>query len=279
MLYPMTAPIRCRRSEIFPARVPDAATTRRLVVTWQHPSERTISPVGMLSFDGNTYRFHYLRNALQVTGFRPFLGFPDIGGHYESDTLFPLFAQRAMTPRRPDFTRWVQRLGLADDASPFEQITRSGGRRQGDTVQLFPVPMVIDGRLDCDFLVHGIRQIADRPTAVAGDVVTLTRDEVERHLNELAPGDELRLHNEPANTANRVAILTTTRDNIPLGWVPDLLVEELHRIPNRDPARVTAIAVNGPDAGWHLRLLAHVSVPIPNGFEVFADDRWQPANS
>ena len=128
-----------------------------------------------------------------------------------------------------------------------------------------------------DFLVHGIRHIANRPTTVAGDVITLTRDEVERHLDEVAPGDELRLHDEPTKTVNPLAILTTTSGEVPLGWAPDLRVEELHRIPNHDQAGVTAIAVNGPDAGWHLRLLAHLSMPVPEGFEVFTDDRWQPA--
>jgi hypothetical protein len=271
--------MRASTSNTLQDRVSDAATARRLVVTWQHPIERTISPVGMLSFDDHGYRFHYLRNALQVNGFRPFLGSPDLHGQYTSDTLFPLFAQRAMTPRRPDFTRWVKRLGLPDDASPWEQITRSGGHRQGDTIQLFPVPTVADGRLECDFLVHGMRHIADRPTTVVGDVVTPTRDQVERQLATLAPGDELRLHDEPTNTTNPLAILTTTRDNMPLGWVPDLLVEEIHRIPDHHRARVTALAVNGPEAGWHLRLLARLSVPVPDGFDVFADERWQPNTS
>ncbi|OBJ93006.1 hypothetical protein A9W96_21305 [Mycobacterium sp. 1245852.3] len=254
-------------------RVSGTAAARHLVVTWQHPIERTISPVGMLNFDGHSYRFHYLRNTLQVKGFRPFLGFPDLYGHYTADTLFPLFAQRAMNPRRPDFTRWVKRLGLGQDASPFEQITRSGGHRPGDTIQLFPVPTVTSGHLECDFLVHGVRHIVERPTSVAGAVITLTRDDVERHLAALAPGDELRLH-ESTNTANPLAILTTG-NNIPLGWVPTLLLEEIHRILDHQGARATALAVNGPEAGWHLRLLAHLSIPVPDGFAVFVNDRWQ----
>ncbi|ETA92326.1 hypothetical protein O982_24030 [Mycobacterium avium 10-5581] len=268
--------MRAGTSNALQDRVADAAASRRLVVTWQHPIERTISPVGMLSFDGHSYRFHYLRHALHVKGFRPFLGFPDLHGRYTSDRLFPLFAQRAMTPRRPDFARWVKRLGLEEDASPFEQITRSGGHRPGDTIQLFPVPTVANGHLECDFLVHGIRHIAERPTSVAGEVITLTRDDVEHQLAALCPGDELRLHDEPTNTVNPLAILTTTAANVPLGWVPDLLLEELDRIPDRQRARVTALVVNGPEAGWHLRLLAHLSVPVPDGFAVFVDDPWQP---
>jgi len=257
-------------------RVRAAATPRRLVVTWQHPSERTISPVAMLSYDGQNYRFHYIRNALRVAEFRPFLGFPDLHGRYRSDKLFPLFAQRAMTPRRPDFTRWVNRLGLDDDASPWEQISRSGGQRQGDTIQLFPVPTVADGRLECDFLVHGMRHIAERETTVGGRVVTVARDDLERQLAALKPGDKLHLCDEPTNPKNPLAILTTTRDDTPLGWVPDLLVNELHRFPNHQHAAVTALVVNGPEAGWHLRLLAHLSLAAPVGFQVFAGDEWQP---
>jgi hypothetical protein len=270
--------MRAGTSSTLQDRVSAAATPRQLVVTWQHPIDRTISPVGMLSFDGHNYRFHYLRNALQVTGFRPFLGFPDLQGQYSSDTLFALFAQRAMTPRRPDFTRWVERLGLPEDASPWEQITRSGGSRKGDTIQLFPVPTVANGRLECDFLVHGMRHIAGRPAALGGNVISVTRDELERELAALAAGDALRLQDEPTNASNPLAILTTTEANVPLGWVPNLLVEEVHRIPNHQRANVTALAVNGAEAGWHLRLLAHLSVAVPAGFEVFADDRWQPAD-
>jgi hypothetical protein len=34
-------------------------------------------------------------------------------------------------------------------------------------------------------------------------------------------------------------------------------------------------AVNGPEAGWHLRLLGHLSADVPNDFEVFAGPRWE----
>lgn len=268
--------MRASTSDTLQERVHAAATPRELVVTWQHPIDRTISPVAKLSYDGHSYRFHYIRNALRVADFRPFLGFPDLHGQYTSTTLFPLFAQRAMAPRRPDFSRWVSRLGLPDDASPWEQITRSGGRRPGDTIQLFPVPTTSAGRMECDFLVHGMRHIVDRATTVGHDQVTVTRTEFERQLATLRAGDELRLCDEPTNPSNPLAILTTTREDIPLGWVPNLLVEGIHRIPNHQDAVVRAVAVNGADAGWHLRLLAHLSVAVPEGFEIFAGDQWQP---
>lgn len=245
-------------------------------MTWQHPAERTISPVGLLSFHGHMYTFRYIRNALTVPGFRPFLGFPDLEWCYTSARLFPLFAQRAMAPRRPDFTRWVTRLGLPEDASPWEQIARSGGRRQGDTIQLFPVPRIKDSRMECDFLVHGMRHVLERPIDVGNTQVTVTRDELEATLNALRPGDELGLCDEPTNRSNPRAILTTTVGHLPLGWIPNLLVDELRRATEHGPARVVVRTVNGPEAGWHLRLSATLAVDVPAGFEVFTGPLWKP---
>lgn len=257
-----------------------SGTERRLVVTWQHPNSRLISPVGMLNFDGQTYSFYYIRNAVDVEDFGPFLGFPELETHYESERLFPLFAQRAMTPRRPDFVRWVTRLGLSEDATPWEQIARSGGRREGDRIQLFPVPVVSDGRIDCDFLVHGMRHVLEGELLVGRRLrQPPTRDELEALLSTLRPGDELQLLDEPTNQVNPLAILTTTTDDFPLGWAPNLLVDEIHRIPNRNTLKATARAINGPEAGWHLRLLVHLTAEVPDDFKVFQGPSWESLGS
>lgn len=82
---------------------PAPETGRRLAVTWQHPDSRAIQPVGMLEHDGDRYHFHYIRRAQYVEDFRPFLGFPDLGRAYTSAHLFPIFAERVMDARRPDY--------------------------------------------------------------------------------------------------------------------------------------------------------------------------------
>ena len=110
----------------------------RLVVTWQHPNERGIQPIGFLSYDGHTYRFSYIRNALYVKDFRPMLGFGRLDQAYESRELFPFFAQRVMAVRRPDYESYVKQLGLEGQPDPWEQITRSQGHRHGDSFQLLP---------------------------------------------------------------------------------------------------------------------------------------------
>ncbi|MCM3924158.1 hypothetical protein ND748_21125 [Frankia sp. AiPs1] len=249
---------------------------RRLAVTWQHPVGRAIQPVAFLTFDGTRYRFQYIRNAESVADFRPLLGFPDLAASYESRTLFPLFAQRAMDPRRPDYERYVTSLGLDTDATPWEQIGRSGGPRQGDTLQLFPEPTVDrDGILRCSFLVHGIRHLINQDILVDGIRRTIGHNELEMALGRLRAGDPLRIVRQPDNPENSHARLTTTRDGFPLGWLPDLLLDDVRSLA---PQRIVVAVehVNGPDALWHLRLLARLSAKAPPGYRPFAGAKWLP---
>jgi hypothetical protein len=234
---------------------------QRLVVAWQHPENRSINPVGFLAYDGEVYQFAYIRNALRVEGFRPLLGFPDMHGEYTSADLFPLFAQRAMDPRRPDYQRYVERLGLAGDPGPWEQITRSEGRRQGDTLQLLPEPSAVGDTLTSQFLVHGIRY--------------LPRDQVEAVLQSLKPHDALALAEQPDNPANPLA-LRVLGLSVPVGWVPDLLVDDIRSLMQQSPVSVQVEHVNGPDAPWHLRLLARLDATSAGDFRFFTGERWTP---
>lgn len=234
---------------------------QRLVVAWQHPEKRSINPVGYLTYDGQVYRFSYIRNALQVEGFRPLLGFADLRCEYASADLFPLFAQRAMDPRRPDYQRYVERLGLDGDPGPWEQIARSEGRRQGDTLQLLPEPTVADDTLSGLFLVHGMRYVP--------------RDKAEVALASLKPGDPLALADEPDNPVNPLA-LQVLGLSVPIGWVPDLLVEDMRTLMRRATVSVRVEHLNGPDAPWHLRLLARMHATPARGFRFFTGERWTP---
>jgi hypothetical protein len=249
---------------------------RRLVVTWQHPTLRTIEPVGFLAFDGSTHSFCYIENALRTPDFRPLLGFPDFKTHYESVPLFPLFSQRVMDPRRPDYQRYVRRLGLEADATPWEQISRSGGRRQGDTLQLFPEPTVVQGRLSCAFLVHGVRHIPSYRLQLGDVSITTSHERLETALSQIQPGDQLSLLDDQDNPVNQRAIITAAESGVPLGWVPNLLVDDLHKLRAISTVSVSAIKVNGPDASWHLRLLAQLSADVPGDFRFFTAPMWRP---
>lgn len=251
------------------------ASSRQLVVTWQHPETRSISPVGRLHFDGSSYEFFYIRHALDVEDFRPLLGFPELRGRYRSDALFPLFAQRAMDPRRPDYVRYVHRLGLEADTSPWEQIARSGGRREGDALQLMPVPTTDEHGLVALFLANGVRHMVANDQVVGDSVVRLSREELETALAALREGDALQLVPQPTNRANERAVLLATGSTVPVGFVPDLLLDDLHALRERWPIEVNVAVVNGPDAPWHLRLLVRLTVPGAGDYRFFAGDKWQ----
>lgn len=249
-----------------------AGLAKRLVVSWQHPENRLIQPVGFLSYDGETYRFTYIRNALRIRGFQPLLGFRDMRREYRSDELFPLFAQRAMDPRRPDFQRYVKRLGLEGEPGTWEQISRSQGRRQGDTLQLLPEPVHIGDVLTCPFLVHGIRHAHEETRILNGQV---TREEVNDALERLGPGDSLALARDRHNPVNSLALMVLD-SAILVGWVPDLLVEDIQTLMQRANVSVLVEHVNGPDAPWHMRLLARLRAEPAKDFRFFTGEKWTP---
>lgn len=254
------------------------AVVRRLAVAWQHPVTRLISPVGVLEFDGGSYRFSYIANAVSVDGFRALLSFGDLHRSYESGTLFPLFAQRVMDPRRPDYGRYVSRLGLSDDATPWEQMARSGGRRDGDLLQLFPEPELHDdGSVSASFLVHGVRHVPEDDLR-DGEGQLVTQEALAKRLASLHVGESLRFLRQPMNAVNERAVLTMTQDGFPLGWVPDLLLEDLYRLSKGEPERVEVVVqqVNGPDAPPHLRLLALLIAQPEETYEPFAGPSWEP---
>lgn len=233
-------------------------STGRLIVAWQHPESRLIAPVGLLEH-GSGYRFRYLRRAAGLPGFQPFLSFPQWERSYTSPTLFPLFSQRIMSPRRPDFSQFLQQLDLDAAATPWEQLARSEGRSNGDTVQVFPIPPVqADGSTACLFLVHGVRHVHH------GQLPFLRR------------GDPLAFCDEPDNDYNVAAIAVSTLHGRKLGYVPDLLLEHLNVIRStQTPVSLKVEHVNGPEAPAHLRLLVQLTGAGPAGYRAMTGPGWE----
>lgn len=237
---------------------PGGSPHGELVVAWQNPASRLIAPVGLLQQPSEeTYRFRYLRRALATDGFTPFLSFPDWARDYRSDRLFPLFSQRVMSARRPDYPEFLRQLHLAADATPWEQLARSEGRRTGDTVQVFPVPSVVEGRHSvCRFLVHGIRH------ANGG------------HLPALMVGNEVHLRDDATNPVNPAAVHVVADGGAVIGHVPDLLLEHLSALRSAGRVSVTVEHVNGPEAPMHLRVLLRMEGMAPRGYHPMRGPAW-----
>lgn len=246
-----------------PTRMPDsrvaAPRPTRLLVTRQDPDSRRYTAVGFLSEgEDHKFRFDYLREAVQSAGFRPLPGLNHTEKSYLSDRLFPIFAERIMSSKRPDRGATLNALGLGLDAAPFEVLARGGGRRVGDTIELTPAPVPgSPGQLTIPFLVHGIRYV----DATAGDVV-----------ERLTAGSTLRLMPEPGNEVNEKALIVADGAGRKLGYVPDPLLDVVEQLVDRriDVARVNSLAL-----GFHLRLLVMLHGRLAPGCRAFSGSQWE----
>src|SRR5699024_2624936 len=149
----------------------------------QHPFNREIIPIGRFARVGSRYSFRYTRGAAAASDFRPLPGLPDLHTVYDSDQIPAVFEERVMAPERSDYAEYLDSIGLTPElASPWEQISRSGGQRSGDTLQFMAVPSVVDGRARARFLTSGIRHVPEEPRCLGG---WETRVSVERHEQAL----------------------------------------------------------------------------------------------
>lgn len=238
---------------------------RRLYAAWRNP-EGLIRPVGVLTrsltADGESYRFVYLKVAEQFEGFKCLPGLLDLHEAYESEHLFPVFRNRLMPRRRPDYDDFVQRLALDAETDPFEVLIRSEGWRATDRIEVFAHPeRTEDGLLETLFFARGIRHLEGAAEAV----------------NDVQVGDVLELEDDPDNRVNPRAILLNTRTGHKVGWIPDCLVETVHELRDRGSSvEITAEHVNPDTSPPHMRLLCRLQAPWPDGYEPFTEPEYQP---
>ena len=86
-----------------------------LYVAWRLQAElhQGWGPVGRLEHDDGIYRFYYTRGARTLEGFKPFTEMASFDEVYESNELFPLFANRLLGKQRPEYERFVRWGGFA----------------------------------------------------------------------------------------------------------------------------------------------------------------------
>jgi hypothetical protein len=228
--------------------------------------------VGRLSHDGKVYVFTYTRGAVSAAagGFRPLLSFPDLDEVYVSKELFPMFGNRLPPRSRPDYQDFVEWLDLGPgEADPMGMLARSGGQRETDMFEVFPVPEPsAENRYESAFFVHGLRHRAP---------------EAEEEARRLAPGDPLVIRPEPENPHDPRALrVLTTLGGTHLGFVPRYLCEDLHRLQDmegHDGVRVRVRRVNTPPTPAQFRILCSLEAPWPAGFRPLSNPDFEPLHS
>jgi len=168
-------------------------------------------PIGRLSFADGRYEFEYVEGA---RGGHPLVSFPDLDVKYVSSVLFPVFANRVMSPNRPDFADYLTWLGLdGKNAHPMTLLARSGGRRITDALRVIPYPEGRPGEVyESHFLVS-----EDEFSPLPKSVAEYLRPEIERVGAEPELSVE-RINPPPA--PSEVRYLCRLRMPWPIGFEP-----------------------------------------------------------
>ncbi len=239
---------------------------RSLFVSWRDSDVGSVHPIGRLirrtGPDGEHYSFAYLKMAEGLEGLQPLPGLPHLHERYDSDQLFPVFANRVMPRSRPDYDLLASRVDLQGDADPFEVLARSGGRRATDQIEVFAGPeRTAEGESGVLFFGRGIRHVDGAAETVAS----------------LRPGDRLVLVDTTQNERNSPAVLLRTGDGRQVGRIPDYLVQhvqELRQLNGSDPI-VEVEHVNDDTVATHMRLLCRLRAPWPHGYVPFSGSEFQ----
>lgn len=241
-----------------PVRVaPHVDGAHSFLVTRRDRETGRYERLGVLTQVQNGWDFRYFREVAERGLLRALPGIPVTGSVVHSEHLFPLFAQRVISPRRPDRSRVLGMLGLDDSATAFEILAHNGGRRFGDTIELIQLPRTSEGgRERMQFLVHGMRHRSAAEQAA---------------VDALAVGDRLLLVAEPDNPVDPEALLVSTVNGSALGWVPAPLLPLLDLGPD---VQASVAHVNGSDSPPHQRLLVELRGDLARP-GVFASPAWR----
>jgi hypothetical protein len=233
------------------------------------PNSGFWGPVGRLEHQDGIYRFVYTRGAQSLQGFEPFPGMPALDRVYESDSLFPLFANRLPSPSRPEYEAYLAWGGFDSDnpPDPLALLGVTQGLRQTDSLEVFPCPeRDQQGRYLSKFFLHGVRWM--HPAA-------------QERIAHLRHGEALRLFLEVGNPADPHAVQLQTTDirgRLPVGYVPRYLALDVRELCERCHPDLIEVTVERLNAGAPLqqRVLCRMNSCWPDNFMPCTSEHFQP---
>ncbi len=233
-------------------------------VAWRNPKTTTWYPIGRIEQTESVFTFVYLKGAETAEGFEPLIQFPRLGETYRAQTLFPVFSNRLMVPGREDFADYLRWLNLtSNEAGGLIELAASGGRRVGDTFELFAVPnKPREGAYEAGFNLHGSRHQAQ-------DAVSA--------IQQLDVGSQLSLQPEFENQHDACA-QQIIASGLRIGYVPKYLSCDIAQISVSGQAtlHVEAIHSDAPLSHW---VFCRFSTPWPKGFVPLNGPEYQVLES
>lgn len=236
---------------------------KRLLLFWQNPASRRWFTVGLLTEEQGGFSFQYSNSAKKLAKqkeFEPFGVMRKMSVVHTAEELFPMFKNRLLEKSRPEYPEYLRWLGLdKSSVSDMDELSRSGGVRATDKLQMFPYPEPQDGKYIVEFFVHGIRHV---PSEKANRIATLKE------------GDELFLLKDVQNKVDPFALVIRTDDPPEIvGYCPSFFVEDFNVLLSDQSPRSVKLSVFkvNMDAPLQLRLMCRLEAPWLKDFSTFAD--------
>ncbi len=205
--------------------------------------------------------------ARTLAGCQPFPQMDDIAQVYESDELFPLFANRLLSPKRPEYEAYLRWGGFTPGTQP-DPIAILGvteGKRETDSVEVFPCPVPdAHGCYLNKFFLHGVRWMSR---------------EAQQRIGRLTENERLFVMFDVGNRhdPNAVAIRTDS-DRTLIGYAPRYLARDVRELSQQcRPAVIEIFAQQvNRDAPLQQRVLCRMHACWPEGFRPCAGESFEP---
>ena len=237
-------------------------------LAWQDPTSRTWWPIGRLSHEDGVFRFVYTRGAQKSKDFSPLGMFPSLDQSYESDSLFPIFANRLLPATRPEYRDFVTWLNIPhSEHDPVAILSRTGGLRATDSLEMFPCPEPLpSGEYVVHFFVRGIRHL---PQPI-----------VSERVSKLAVGERLYLLADIQNQHDPLALaIRSSEPVLIIGYCPRYLTPDANALVHDGSESIVKVERVNVDAPYQLRLLCSLTTSWPDGFVPCSSELYQPLAS
>jgi hypothetical protein len=250
-----------------------------LFITWQEPESRRIFPIArLMGLAGGAYEFAYIQAAVAAIsrGFDGLPGFEDLKQVYVSADLPRLFDNRLPARGRHGAAQDASQLiGEGLDAAPITILVPLGDG-QNERLEAFAPPLPTPAGVYVGvFWVRGVGRIAGSEEAPLA----------------LHPHERVKLLAEPDNAYNPRALRVVSADDMPIGYVPDYLANELSAAAGAEPPRpgldpelmdveiLHSARANFPPAAPLYKVLCRYSCSVELGRRLFYSEAYEPLSS
>lgn len=233
--------------------------SKSIFLIWQDVVTRMWHPVGKLSEIDGGYRFNYT-NGARNPRFKPFLLMGNLKSVYESEKIFPFFANRVVSPERREYMELLEWSGLTEDDSNLELMARTGGRRGTDNFRIIPCPEVFDGSYNITFFVSGVAYISEDDRL---------------YLRSVPEGAILDPYFEDENEADKNAIMLKYQGR-KIGYFPRYFSPDIRKILSAPEIESYDLILkkNNHLAPLNYRLLCSFRSIWPEGFQPFISEEY-----